>query len=339
MRVALVSPLHESVPPRLYGGTERVVAYLADELVALGHDVTLYATGDSRTRARLRAMAPRGLRLDPACQDPGAHHVTMVARVADEAPRYDVVHFHTDYVHFPSVRARGMRALTTLHGRLDIPDLQPLYREFDDMALASISDAQREPLAFARWVGTVHHGLPAHSLAAGDGGGGYLAFLGRVSPEKGLDRAVRIARRAGLPLRVAAKVDRQDRDYFESVIRPMLLQPGVEFVGEIRQAEKSAFLGGALALLFPIEWPEPFGLVQIEAMACGTPVIAYRHGSVPEVIEPGITGAIVDGEDAAVEAVAKVAALDRARIRRRFEERFSAERMARGYVALYEALP
>jgi len=338
MRVALVSPLHESVPPRLYGGTERVVAYLADELARLGHEVTLYATGDSQTRAELRPMAPCGLRLDPECHDPGAHHVAMVARVAAEAARYDVVHFHTDYVHFPAVRASGMRALTTLHGRLDLPDLQPLYHEFDDMALVSISDAQREPLAFAHWIGTVHHGLPAHSLEPGDGAGGYLAFLGRVSPEKGLDRAIRIAQRAGMTLRVAAKVDRADQEYYEAVIKPMLSQPGVEFVGEIRQNEKASFLGAAAALLFPIGWPEPFGLVQIEAMACGTPVIAYRHGSVPEVIESGVTGAIVTGEDAAVEAIPRVTALDRGRIRRRFEERFSAERMARDYVALYETL-
>jgi len=339
MRVALVSPLHESVPPRLYGGTERVVAYLADELVALGHDVTLYASGDSHTRARLRSMSPRGLRLDPEVHDPQAHHVAMVARVAGDANEFDVVHFHLDYVHFPVIRSAGLRALTTEHGRLDIPDLQPLFGEFDDMALASISDAQRRPLAFAHWVGTVHHGLPPDCLAAGDGRGGYLAFLGRVSPEKGLDRAIRIARRAQMRLRIAAKIEKVDQPYYESVIRPMLEAPGIEFVGEIREAQKADFLGNATALLFPIAWPEPFGLVQIEAMACGTPVIAFRQGSVPEVVEPGVTGAIVESEDEAVEAIAQVAALDRARIRRRFEERFSARRMARDYVALYEALP
>ena len=339
MRVALVSPLHESVPPRLYGGTERVVAYLADELVALGHEVTLYATGDSHTRARLRPMTPRGLRLDPEVHDPQAHHVAMVARVAEDADAFDVVHFHLDYVHFPVVRSAHLRALTTQHGRLDIPDLQPLFDEFGDMALASISDAQRRPLACAHWVGTVHHGLPPGSLAPGDGSGGYLAFLGRVSPEKGLDRAIRIARRAGLPLRIAAKIEKLDQPYYETVIRPMLDEPGIEFVGEIRQAEKAGFLGNAVALLFPIAWPEPFGLVQIEAMACGTPVVAFRHGSVPEIVEPGVTGAIVDDEDAAVDAIAAVVALDRGRIRSRFEERFSAERMARDYVSLYESLP
>ena len=337
MRVALVSPLHESVPPRFYGGTERVVAYLADELVELGHEVTLFASGDSGTRARLRPMAPRGLRLDPSVHDPHAYHVAMIARVAEAAREFDVVHFHLDYIHFPIVRAAGLRALTTEHGRLDIPDLQPLFHEFDDVALASISDAQRRPVSFAHWVGTVHHGLPERSLRAGSGRGGYLAFLGRVSPEKGLDRAIRIAQRAGLPLKVAAKVDRVDQEYYENVIRPLLSQPGVEYVGEIRQSDKSTFLGNARALLFPIGWPEPFGLVQIEAMACGTPVIAYRHGSVPEVIEPGLTGAIVAGEDEAVESIPDVSSLDRARIRRRFEERFSARRMARDYVALYEA--
>jgi glycosyltransferase involved in cell wall biosynthesis len=339
MRVALVSPLHESVPPRLYGGTERVVAYLADELVGMGHEVTLFATADSRTRAHLRPMAPGGLRLDAACRDPQSHHVTMVARVAEAASEFDVVHFHLDYLHFPVVRAARLRALTTQHGRLDIPDLKPLFEEFDDMALASISDAQRSPVPFAHWVGTVYHGLPLDALQAGGGKGGYIAFLGRVSPEKGLDRAIRIARRAGMTLRIAAKIERLDQVYYENVIRPLLDHPGIEFVGEIRQGDKGAFLGDAAALLFPIDWPEPFGLVQIEAMACGTPVIAYRHGSVPEIVEPGITGAIVASEEEAVEALARLPTFDRARIRSRFEERFSAARMARDYLALYEALP
>jgi glycosyltransferase involved in cell wall biosynthesis len=339
MRVALVSPLHESVPPRLYGGTERVVAYLADELVRLGHVVTLFATADSQTRAQLRPMTPVGLRLDAACRDPLAHHIAMVARVAEAATEFDVVHFHLDYVHFPVVRAARLRALTTQHGRLDIPDLKPLFEEFHDMALASISDAQRRPVPSARWVGTVYHGLPADSLAVGQGRGGYVAFLGRVSPEKGLDRAIRIARRAGVTLRIAAKIEKTDQPYYEAVIRPMLGGPGVEFIGEIRQNEKSAFLGDAAALLFPIDWPEPFGLVQIEAMACGTPVLAYPHGSVPEIVEPGITGAIVSDEEEAAEALARLTSFDRGRIRLRFDERFSAERMARDYLALYEALP
>jgi glycosyltransferase involved in cell wall biosynthesis len=339
MRVALVSPLNESVPPRLYGGTERVVAYLADELVALGHEVTLFATADSRTRARLRPMARAGLRLDPACRDPVALHVAMVARVADAVAEFDVVHFHIDYLHYPVVRATRMRALSTIHGRLDAPDSVALYREFDDLALASISDAQRAPVPFARWVGTVPHGIPLDAFQAGDGGGGYAAFLGRISPEKGLDRAIRIAHRAGVRLRIAAKIERLDLDYFERVIRPLLDASDVEFVGEIRQSDKGAFLGGAVALLFPIAWPEPFGLVQVEAMACGTPVIAYREGSVPEIVEPGVTGWIVAGEDAAVAALGRARTLDRARIRARFEERFASGRMARDYVALYEALP
>ena len=339
MRVALVSPLHESVPPRLYGGTERVVAYLADELVRLGHDVTLFATADSCTRAHLRPMARGGLRLDADCRDAQSHHVTMVARVAEAAGDFDVVHFHLDYLHFPVVRTARLRALTTQHGRLDIPDLEPLFQEFDDMALVSISDAQRRPLPAARWIGTVYHGLPVDSLSPGAGTGGYVAFLGRVSPEKGLDRAIRIARRAGIRLRIAAKIEKVDQPYYESVIRPLLGEDSIEFVGEIRQRDKSAFLGHAAALLFPIDWPEPFGLVQIEAMACGTPVIAYPHGSVPEIVEPGVTGAIVASEDEAVEALGRVASFDRARIRARFEERFSAERMARDYLALYEALP
>jgi len=339
MRVALVSPLHESVPPHLYGGTERVVAYLADELVALGHEVTLFASADSQTRARLAPMAPRGLRLDPSCRDALSHHVAMVARVAEAAGEFDVVHFHLDDVHVPLVRAARLRALTTQHGRLDIPDLVPLFEEFDDMALASISDAQRAPLPRAHWVGTVYHGLPADSLARGEGRGGYVAFLGRVSPEKGLDTAIRIARRAGMRLRIAAKIEKVDEPYYENVIRPLLDAPGVEFIGEIREREKSDFLGGAAALLFPIDWPEPFGLVQIEAMACGTPVIAFPRGSVREIVDNGVTGAIAANEDEAVEALARLDRFDRARIRARFDQRFSAARMARDYVALYEALP
>jgi glycosyltransferase involved in cell wall biosynthesis len=338
MRVALVSPLHESVPPRLYGGTERVVAHLADELVDQGHEVTLYATADSQTRARLVPMAPRGLRLDPRVRDPIAHHIAMVAHVVDDSERFDVVHFHIDYVHFPAARAAHLPCLTTLHGRLDLEDLQPLYRTFDDMPLVSISDAQRVPLPWACWAGTVHHGLPPALLEAGTGAGGYLAFLGRVSPEKGLDAAIRIAQRAGIPLKVAAKIEKLDLPYYESVVRPMLAQPGVEFVGEIGEADKNAFLGDALALLFPIGWPEPFGLVLIEAMACGTPVIAYPFGSVPEIVEEDVTGWIVAGEDEAVAATARVGDFDRARCRARFEERFTAERMARDYVRLYEGL-
>ena len=335
MRIAVVSPLYESVPPRLYGGTERVVSYLTEELVRLGHEVTLFATGDSRTRAHLHPVAPRGLRMDPGCRDPVAHHVAMVDDVLERAGEFDVVHFHIDYLHFPAVRAAGIKAVTTVHGRLDIPDLAPLYRRYRDAPLVSISDAQRRPLAWANWAATVHHGLPPDLLAPGTGRGGYLAFLGRISPEKRPERAIRIAQRAGLPLRIAAKVEKLDMAYFEAVVKPLLAEPGIEFVGEIGERDKAAFLGDAAALLFPIDWPEPFGLVMIESMACGTPVVAYRCGSVPEIIDPGVTGWIVDDEDRAAATLASLDGFDRAACRQRFEERFTAERMARDYVQVY----
>jgi glycosyltransferase involved in cell wall biosynthesis len=338
VRIAIVSPLHESVPPKLYGGTERVVSYLAEELVRMGEDVTLFASGDSVTSARLRPMSPRGLRLDPGCRDPFAHHVAMVDAVMQSASDFDIVHFHIDYLHFPAARLLHLAAVTTTHGRLDIPDLAPLYRRFDDMALVSISDAQRAPLPYARWTATVHHGLPRDLLAPGDGRGGYAAFLGRISPEKRPDRAIRIARRAGMELRIAAKVESSDRAYFESTIRPMLQGPGVEFVGEIGEARKAEFLGNARALLFPIDWPEPFGLVMIESMACGTPVVAFRCGSVPEIVEEDVTGWIVASEDEGVEALARAQSFDRAACRRRFEQRFTAERMAREYLGVYRPL-
>jgi glycosyltransferase involved in cell wall biosynthesis len=338
MRIAVVSPLYESVPPKLYGGTERVVSYLTEELVRLGHDVTLFATGDSRTGARLHAVAPRGLRMDPACRDPIAHHVAMVDDVLERAGEFDVIHFHIDYLHLPAVRAAGLKAVTTVHGRLDIPDLAPLFRRYRDAPLVSISDAQRRPLAWANWAATVHHGLPRGLLEPGGGRGGYLAFLGRISPEKRPERAIRIARRAGLPLRIAAKVEKLDMAYFEAVVKPLLAGPGVEFVGEIGERDKAAFLGDAAALLFPIDWPEPFGLVMIEAMACGTPVVAYRCGSVPEIVDPGVTGWIVDDEDQAAATLANLDGFDRAACRRRFEERFTAERMAGDYVRVYRRI-
>ena len=338
LRIALVSPLFESVPPKLYGGTERVVSWLTEELVAQGHDVTLFATADSRTTARLHAAAPHGLRLDEQCRDPAAWHVTMLHDVVERARDFDLVHFHLDHAHFPVVRAARLRALTTLHGRLDLPELQPLFARYPDVALVSISDAQRKPLPRAGWLGTVHHGLPRDLLPFNPRPGRYLAFLGRISPEKRPDRAIRIARRAGIPLRIAAKVESSDRAYFESEIKPLLDGPGVEFIGEIGEREKAEFLGNALALLFPIDWPEPFGVVMIEAMACGTPVIAWNCGSVPEVIEPGVNGWVVDDENAAVAAAAQCASFDRAGCRRHFEERFTAERMAADYVALYRAL-
>ncbi len=338
MRIAQVAPLIESVPPKLYGGTERVVAYLTEALLDLGHEVTLFASGDSRTRARLIPGAPRALRLDPAVRDPIPHTLLLIERVRQMAGEFDVLHFHVDLLHFPVFRPLKERTLTTLHGRLDLPDLVPLAREFRDMPVVSISDAQRHPLPWMRWLATVPHGLPRNLLRFHPKPDGYLVFLGRISPEKGPDKAIRIARQVGLPLRIAAKVDRADREYFEAVVRPMLREPGVEYIGEIAEHEKSALLGSALAMLFPVDWPEPFGLVMIEAMACGTPVVALRRGSVPEVLEDGLTGCIVDSEAEAAAAVERAAALDRSRIRQRFEERFTAERMARDYVRVYEQL-
>ena len=336
MRIAQVAPLYESVPPQLYGGTERVVSYLTEELVEEGHDVTLFASGDSRTRARLVPVCARSLRLDPEQRDQLAHHVLMLEEVAKRAAHFDVIHFHIDYLHYPLSRRQRVPQLTTLHGRLDMPELGALYAEFRDMPVVSISDAQRAPLSHASWLGTVHHGLPVELLRFSPGPGSYLAFVGRTSPEKGLDRAIEIARRAGIELRVAAKVDDADRDYFREVIEPLLDGPLVEFVGEIGEAEKEEFLGNALALLFPIDWPEPFGLVMIEAMACGTPVIAFPGGSVVEIVEPGRNGFIVPDVDAAVTAVDKAGDLDRSLCRELFEARFSAQRMARDYLELYE---
>ncbi len=340
MRIAQVAPLFESVPPKLYGGTERVVSYLTEELVRQGHEVTLFASGDSETRAELIAPCRRALRLDRDCRDVLAYPVLLLERVAQEAHRFDILHFHCDYLHYPMSRRRRTRHVTTLHGRLDLPDLAPLYREFAEMPVVSISDAQRDPLPWLNWVGTVYHGLPPDLHTFRGRPGSYLAFLGRMSPEKQPDQAIAIARRSGLPLKMAAKVDDADREYFETRIAPLLRETGsrVEFVGEVGGRDKDEFLGGALALLFPIDWPEPFGLVMIEAMACGTPVIAYRRGSVPEVMQDGVSGFVVDNEAGAVEAVRKVRALDRWRCRQVFEERYSAARMTRDYVRIYQRL-
>ena len=338
MRIAQVAPLYESVPPKYYGGTERVVSYLSEELVRQGHDVTLFASGDSETKARLVAACPRSLRLDKRCQDPMVHHYLMLEKVFQLAAEFDIIHFHVDYLNFPLSRREAVTHVTTLHGRLDLPDLAPLYQEFCDMPVISISNRQREPLPWANWQATVYHGLPADLYRFRPGSGSYLAFLGRISPEKRVDRAIEIATRVGMPLRIAAKVDRVDKDYFESVIAPLLCKPLVEFVGEIGEGEKDEFLGNAYALLFPIDWPEPFGLVMIEAMACGTPVIAYRGGAVPEVMEQGHTGFIVHGLENAVEAVRHVAQLSRKRCREVFEQRFTATRMAHDYVQQYERL-
>jgi glycosyltransferase involved in cell wall biosynthesis len=338
MRIAQVAPLYESVPPKCYGGTERVVSYLTEELVRQGHDVTLFASGDSETKARLIEAWPRSLRLDEQCQNQMAHHFVMLERLFQHSAEFDIVHFHVDYLHFPFSRREPITHVTTLHGRLDIPDLVPLYQEFQDMPVISISNGQREPLPWANWQATIYHGLPVGMYRFREKPGSYLAFLGRISPEKRVDRAIEIARRVDMPLKIAAKVDPVDRDYFESVITPLLTDSIAEFVGEISEKEKGDFLGNAYALLFPIDWPEPFGLVMIEAMACGTPVIAYRGGAAPEVMEQGHTGFIVQGLDDAVAAVGKVARLSRERCREVFEQRFTATRMAHEYVQQFERL-
>ncbi len=337
MRIAQVAPLYESVPPKLYGGTERVVSYLTEELVNMGHDVTLYASGDSQTSAELRSVCDRALRLvAEKLSSPLAHHLNLIETVAQEADEFDVVHFHLDYLPFSLARRLEIPSVTTLHGRLDIPDLYPLFREFDDMRLISISDAQRKPMPWANWLRTVHHGLPEDLHEANEAPGQYLAFLGRIAQEKRVDRAIEIAKRASMPLRVAAKVDAADQEYYEKEIRHLLSGSDVEFIGEICEQEKTEFLGNAAALLFPIDWPEPFGLVMIEAMACGTPVIAFRGGSVAEIVDEGVTGFVVESIEEAVEAVRRISEIDRIECRRRFEQRFSARRMCEDYLAAYE---
>ncbi|MBY4895714.1 glycosyltransferase family 4 protein [Cupriavidus sp. AU9028] len=340
MRIAQIAPLAECCPPRLYGGTERIVSYLTEELVRQGHEVTLFASGDSRTAARLVPCSEVALRLNPAIRDPIPWHVAMLDEVRRRAAGFDVLHFHIDVLHYPLVRQLGTPAVTTLHGRLDLPDLQPFYRTFPEIPLVSISDDQRRPMPPVNWAGTVHHGLPRDLLPfSAQARGGYLAFLGRISPEKRPDRAIEIAARAGLPLRMAAKIDRADQAYWDEVIAPLVARHrNVEFVGEINEREKAEFLGNAVALLFPIDWPEPFGLVMIESMACGTPVLAFRCGSVPEVIDEGVTGRIVGSVDEAVAAVEQIAGLDRSKIRATFEARFTVERMAREYVDIYRRL-
>jgi len=338
MRIAQVSPLYESVPPKYYGGTERVVSYLTEALVDLGHDVTLFASGDLVPSARLMRSGDLALRLDASCADRLAHHILEIERVIARASEFDVIHWHTDYLHFPVARRIATAQLTTLHGRLDLPDLRAIYDEYTDIPVVSISEAQRAPLPQARWIGTVQHGLPPDAYVAGKGNGGYFAFLGRISPEKRVDRAIQIATELGKPLKIAAKIDRADEEYFAREIAHLLDHPLVEFIGEIGETEKQEFLGNALALLFPIDWPEPFGLVMIEAMACGTPVIAYRAGSVPEVMVDGVTGFVVDDDAAAVAAAARVGELDRRAIRRTFEERYTSHTMAARYLGRYADL-
>ncbi len=338
MRIAQVAPLYESVPPKLYGGTERVVSSLTEELVGRGHEVTLFASGDSVTSARLVPCCPESLRLDPKCKDQLAHHILMLERVYSEKDKFDIIHFHIDYLHFPMTRCQGVVSLTTLHGRLDTPDLQPLYRVFDEMPVVSISNAQRAPLPWINWQGTVYHGYGRSRYQFQPRGGDYLAFLGRVSPEKGLDEAIEIAKASGKKLKIAAKVDKADEEYFQTVIRSRLDHPLVEFLGEIGYPAKNDFLGNAAAVLFPINWPEPFGLVMIEAMACGTPVIAYPRGSVPEIMKHGLSGFIVDNVESAAQAVQHIGEIDRAQCRKYFESRFTDTRMTDDYLSIYERL-
>lgn len=337
MKIAQLAPLEESVPPRLYGGTERVVAYLTDALVELGHEVTLFASGDSVTRARLVPTWPRALRLDPALSEPLAPLHVHLATLADHAREFDVIHSHIDYLGFSLLRRLHVPSVTTLHGRLDLAELGPLHALFDDVNLISISESQRHALPHARYAGTVLHGLPKQLLHQGDGGG-YCAFLGRMSAEKGPDAAIRIAKAAGVDLKMAAKVGAGDRAYYESAVAPLIARGDAEFIGEIGERDKQAFLGRARALLFPITWPEPFGLVMIEAMACGTPVVAYDTGSVREIIEHGVTGFIVRNEAEAIAATARIDALDRNRIRAEFERRFTSHRMALNYLDAYRTL-
>ena len=339
MKIAQISPLMESVPPRLYGGTERIVSYLTDELVRLGHEVTLFASADSVTAAELVSCASMALRLDGSVRDPIPYYMLMLDRVRKLAEEFDILHFHIDQFHFPLFAQMADRTVTTLHGRQDLPDLTPLYIGFGEMPLVSISNDQRRPIAKANFAATVHHGIPTSlHTPIYNPRGGYVAFLGRISPEKRLDRAIRIARTLGIPLKIAAKVDKVDEAYFREKIAPLLSDPGVEFIGEIDECSKTKFLGEARALLFPIDWPEPFGLVMIEAMACGTPVLAFRQGSVSEVVDQDVTGAIVDTVDEAVMMLPRVMELDRRAVRRRFEERFSSTRMATDYVAVYRSL-
>jgi glycosyltransferase involved in cell wall biosynthesis len=339
MRIAQVAPLTEAVPPKLYGGTERVVHWLTEELVAQGHDVTLFASGDSHTTAKLDAGWPKALRLDGSVRDPNALHMEMLERVRQKCDdgEFDILHFHLDYYPFSLFARQPTPFVTTLHGRLDLPEHQPTFTTFSKIPVISISDAQRRPVPQANFIKTIYHGLPEDLLKPLDTKQSYLAVLGRIAPEKGVDRAIKIAIRAGVPLKIAAKVDRADEEYYEAVVKPLMDHPLVEFIGEISDREKPEFLSGAYGLLLPIDWPEPFGLVMIESMACGTPVIAYNRGSVPEIIDQGLTGFIVEDELSAVNAVGRLADMDRVAIRKHFEKRFSARRMAEDYVEVYRS--
>jgi glycosyltransferase involved in cell wall biosynthesis len=339
MRIAQIAPLNEALPPKLYGGTERVVSFLTDELVSMGHEVTLFASGDSITSAKLVPMREKAIRLDRSVNDPFAPHNRMVELVYRRKDEFDILHSHLDYFLLSLLTRQQVPFLTTLHGRLDLPDYISIFDTFRTAPFVSISDDQRKPIPHLNWVGTVQHGLPQHLLTPQPVRQEYLAFLGRISPEKGIDKAIRIARRAGLKLKVAAKVDNADKQYYDALIKPLIVgNPDLEFIGEINDQQKPAFLSGAYALLFPIGWPEPFGLVMIEAMACGTPVIAYRAGAVPEVIDDGVTGFIVSNEDEAVDAIRRLDLLDRTEVRATFDRRWTARRMAEDYVRLYSDL-
>jgi glycosyltransferase involved in cell wall biosynthesis len=340
MRIAQVAPLTEAVPPKLYGGTERVVHWLTEELVALGNDVTLFASGDSRTSAKLDATWPKALRLDGSVRDPNALHMVMLERVRRKCDdeEFDFLHFHLDYYPWSLFSRQPTPFVTTLHGRLDLPEHQPVFTTFSDIPVISISNAQRRPVPQANWTRTIYHGLPEKLLMPRPVTPGYLAVLGRIAPQKGVDRAIKIAIRCGIPLKIAAKVDRSDQDYYDELIKPLMDHPLIEYIGEIGDHEKSEFLSGAIGLLLPIDWPEPFGLVMIESMACGTPVIAYNRGSVPEIIDEGLTGFIVEDEISAVAAVGRLANMDRAAVRKQFEKRFTARRMALDYLAAYRGL-
>ncbi len=338
MKIAQISPLYESVPPKFYGGTERVVHYITEELVAQGHDVTLFASGDSATSAKLIPGSSQSLRLDKNCIDQLAPHFTMMEMIEKQAYQFDIIHNHIDYLMYPLIKRHSQHFITTLHGRLDIPELQPLYKEFFKIPVISISNSQRMPIPFANWKGTVYHGLPLNLYQLVPDDGKYLVFVGRISPEKRVDRAIDIAVKAGIPLKIAAKIDKADKDYFEEVIKHLLDHPLIEMVGEVNDLGKQELYGNALGLIYPIDWPEPFGLAMIEAMACGTPVVAYGHGSVTEVVDDGVTGFIVNSQEEAVEAVKKLQTLSRKKCREAFENRFSAARMVNDYLAIYESL-
>jgi glycosyltransferase involved in cell wall biosynthesis len=338
MQIAQIAPLTEAIPPKLYGGTERVISWLSDELVALGHDVVLFASGDSQTAAHLEACWPTALRLDGSVRDPNALHMAMLEQVRQRAHDFDLLHFHLDYYPFSLFSRQLTPFVTTLHGRLDLPEHQVVFATFPSIPVISISDAQRRPVPRAGWIRTIHHGLPERLLTPQPIKPAYFAFLGRISPEKAVDEAIWIAKCCGVPLKIAAKVDAVDRDYFESEIRKLLAPPDVEYIGEISDSEKSNFLSGAIALLAPIAWPEPFGLVLIEAMACGTPVITFNGGAASEIIADGLTGFLVEGKEEAVAACDRVRRLSRDTIRQRFEERFTSRRMAHDYLAVYRSL-